>query len=189
MNKIFKVFVVLFFVFISCICSVNAENIYFANNKYELNLSDTYVNKGVVTNDYYLNGEYKDHWSNLISISYYPEVNSPIKFSNDFDKRIEANDKCVLLKFVQNKKQNIAVISYLENVEQNGKFFFVYNIYKYEKHPDKGMMALRYAKKYEFMTNEEIKHIASEVKEINNDYMEQIIIAPIPPIVDKSVQN
>lgn len=47
---------------------------------------------------------------------------------------------------MQNKKKDVAIISYLENVVQDDKTFFIYNIYKYEKHPKKGMMILRFAK-------------------------------------------
>ena len=76
----------------------------------------------------------------------------------------------------------------MENVIQDDKTFFIYNnIYKYEKHPKKGMMILRFAKKYVFNSKEEITHIAQEVKAINNDYMEQIIISPIPQIVVKHI--
>ena len=48
-------------------------------------------------------------------------------------------------------------------------------------------MILRFAKKYVFNSKEEITHIAQEVKAINNDYMEQIIISPIPQIVVKHI--
>ena len=119
----------------------------------------------------------------MIGIYYYPEISNPLKFAADTDKRIESKENFLLLKFVQNKKQDIAVISYLENIAQNDKTYFIYNIYKYEKHPKKGMMVLRFAKKYVFNTKDEITKIGHEVKAINDEYMEKIIVSPIPPVV------
>ena len=93
----------------------------------------------------------------------------------------------LLLKFIQNKKQDIAVISYLENIIQNDTTYFIYNICKYEKHPEKGTLVLKFAKKYVFNTKEEITKIARDIKAVNNDYMEQMIILQIPEIVEKEI--
>ena len=49
------------------------------------------------------------------------------------------------------------------------------------------MMVLRFAKKYFFKTNDEITKIGHEVKGINDDLMEQLIVTPIPPIVEKDI--
>ena len=45
------------------------------------------------------------------------------------------------------------------------------------------MMVLRFAKKYVFNTKDEITKIGHEVKAINDEYMEKIIVSPIPPVV------
>ena len=70
------------------------------------------------------------------------------------------------MKFIANKKQNKAVLSFLDSGEIEGKAYFEHNIYKYEPHPKKGMMILRYAKKYFSLTNEDAVKIAQEIKEI-----------------------
>jgi hypothetical protein len=128
------------------------------------------------SNQYYKKSETPDSWTSRIETLYYPEVENPLKYASEQDKIIENDDKCVLLKFIQNKKQGIAIISYLENsIERDGKVF-THNICKYEKHPVKGIVMIRYAKKYYFNTDEEITNIGHEIRRINNDYMEQMII-------------
>lgn len=184
MNKLLKNFILILFLS-AFFQPVSAENIHFNDKIYDLKYNEISTVNKISENEYFLNGESRENWTSMVGIYYYPEISNPIKFSNDVDKKIEDDNRCVLLKFMQNKKQDIAIISYLENMEKEGKHFFVYNIYKYEKHPDKGMMVLRFAKKYDFITNEDIKKIGYEIRNINNDYMEKLIIAPIPPIVEK----
>ena len=67
----------------------------------------------------------------------------------------------------------------------NDKTYFIYNLCKYEKHPKKGILELKFSKKYVFNTKEEITQIGKEIKSINNDYMEQMVILHIPAIVEK----
>lgn len=186
MRKFCLCYLFLFLVFLILSQAVKAENIHFNDDIYKLKASET-LSGNVIRNDYYKDNENPNFWTSMVEIKYYPDVTSPIKYSNDADKKIESDDKCVLLKFIQNKKNEIALISYLENGIQQDKTFFIYNIYKYEKHPKKGMMVLRFAKKYVFNTKEEIVKMANEVKTVNNDYMERLIISPIPPIVEKQI--
>lgn len=182
--KCFYYYIILFLVFLISTQPVKAENIHFNNDIYKLKAADTGT-AGSVINTYFKDNENDKYWTSKIEIIYFPDISSPVKYSNNIDKKIESDEACVLLKFVQNKKKEISVISYLENQTQQEKTFFIYNIYKYEKHPQKGMMTLRFAKKYLFNTNEDIVKMAKEVKETNNDYMERIIISPIPPIIEK----
>ncbi len=150
--------------------NVLAESIHFGD----------YIYKPKSENQYYKENESPENWTSKIDVFYYPEISNPLKYAADEDKRIEDNEKCVLLKFVQNKKQSIALISYLENgIERDGNFF-AYNIYKYQKHPKKGIVVMRYVKKYMFNSNEEISKIGQEIRQINNDYMERMIITDIP---------
>ncbi len=179
-------FYILFLVLVLIISqSVKAENIHFNDDIYKLKTTDTATKTNVIENNYYKDKENADFWTSKISILYYPDINNPIKYSNETDKKIESDEKCVLLKFVQNKKKDVALISYLENGVQQNKAFFVYNILKYEKHPKKGMMALKFSRKYVANSKEEILKMVQELKNVNNDYMERIIISPIPPIVEK----
>ena len=123
----------------------------------------------------------------MVGIYYYPEVSNPLKFANEEDKKIEAKENDVLLKFIENKKQNKAALSYLENGNLNRRNFFEYIIYKFEKHPDKGMMVLRYAERYFFISDAEITQIGNKVKESNDEFMKTIVTSPIPPVVEKDV--
>ena len=62
-------------------------------------------------------------------------------------------------------------------------------IFKYEKHPTKVMMTLRYAIRYFFNNNDEITALARKVKAENDEYLTKIIESPIPPIIKKNINN
>lgn len=161
---------------------VFAENIYFCDSIYKL---DQINNQGKtsISNEYFKDNENTSSWSSKIIINYLPEVSNPLKYASDFDKKITKEENLLLLKFVQNKKRDIAVLSYLENEITDGYAYFIYNIWKFEKHPQKGIMTLKFAKRYKINSDNDIKNFANEIKKVNDDYMERIIISPIPPIV------
>ena len=182
MKKLLSVLIV----FLGLNLSALAENIHSNDLIYKLKTVDKNGTK--LENDYYIDGENDDFWTSKVEITYLPEVSNPLKYASEVDKKVSVNEKKLLLKFVQNKKLDIAVLTYLENEISDDCACFVYNVMKYEKHPDKGIMALRFAKKYKVNTNDDIQKIANEVKAINDDYMERIIISPIPPIVKENSQ-
>ena len=167
--------------------NVKAENVLFNNDTYILKSGKfSEINKGY-ENEYYPENDKKSNWRKMIGIYYYPEIKDPIKFAQNADKEIETKASVVLLKFIANKKQDKAILSVLDIGKQDGKNYFEHDIYKYEPHPKKGMMLLKYAKRYFFSTDDEITKIGHEIRDINDDLMEQLIISPIPPIVEKDI--
>ena len=167
--------------------NVKAENVLFNNDTYILKSGKfSEINKGY-ENEYYPENDKKSNWRKMIGIYYYPEIKDPIKFAQNADKEIETKASVVLLKFIANKKQDKAILSVLDIGKQDGKNYFEHDIYKYEQNTKKGMMLLKYAKKYFFSTDDEITKIGHEIRDINDDLMEQLIISPIPPIVEKDI--
>ena len=190
LNEIFKMLsflVILAVIIVFCSQKANAEEIHFDNTKYILKYSVySPLAKGYM-NEYFPANETRAYWTQMIGIYYYSEEKSPIKFAQEFDKTIESADNTVLLKLIENKKQDKAVVSFLVNNSENGKNYFEYNIYKYEKHPDKGTMMLKYATKYFCTNDKEITAIGNKIRDDNDKYLEQIILSPIPPIVEKTM--
>jgi len=86
-----------------------------------------------------------------------------------------------------NVSNDIAGDAYLENGSADGKNFFTYNVYKYEKNPTKGITEFRYAIKYFFKDKAEIVSIANTVRDENDKYMTMLISSAIPPIVEKEL--
>ncbi len=178
-----KNFIIILLLLLTTTISTLAENIHFNESIYKLKTIENEDNE--ISNEYYTDYETEDNWTSFVKIIYYPEISNPLKFASEFDKKISTKEDSLLLKFIQNKKHDIAVISYLENEIDNNYAYFIYNVLKYEKHPQKGIMVLKFSKKYPIKNNDDIKKIATEIKTINNDYMERIVISPIPPIVNK----
>ena len=183
MKRIFFILLTLFAVQISSL----AEDIHFDNEVYTLKYSSLAPTTNGYGNEYFKKYENVSNWTKMIGIYYYPNEKDPIKYAENFDKTIENTDNSVLLKLIENKKSDKAAISFLVNGCENAKKYFEYDIYKFEKHPDKGMMVLKYAVKYFFTSEGEIKKIAEKVKKENDKYLEMIITSPIPQIVEKDI--
>ena len=51
------------------------------------------------------------------------------------------------------------------------------------------MLALRYAVRYVFANDEDIAKIGNNIREHNDEYLQQIISSPMPQIVEKEVNE
>ena len=181
-----KLFTVLALFIGSTFCC--AEELHFNNEVYTLKYSAIAPKTGGYGNEYFKKYENISSWTKMIGIYYYPEESSPLKFVEEFDKIVENTDNSVLLKIVENKKSDKAVISFLVNGSENAKKYFEHDIYKFEKHPTKGMVAVKYAVKHYFTNNNEINKIANEVKAENDKYLEMLISSSIPPVVERDIK-
>lgn len=166
---------------------VMAEEIHFGNDTYALKYSAlSPAMKGYI-NEYYKNNENSDNFSKSIGIYYYPEESNPLKLAEEFDKTVEASENSVLMKLIENKKQDKALLSFLVNNSINNNKFFEYNVYKYEKHPTKGVMVLKYSARYPFQSNDEITSIGNKVRDEEDGLLTMLATSPIPPIVEKDL--
>ena len=180
----------LFLTFIALLCTpliVLAEQIHFDNETYNLKFSALAPKTNGYGNEYYKNNENVSNWTKMVGVYYYPEENDPIKFAQNFDKTIENTDNSMLLKLVENKKTDKAVMSFLINNCENSKNYFEYDLYKFEKHHDKGMIVSKYAAKYFFKDNSEITKIAQNIKKNKDKYLGLFIVSPTPTIVEEYI--
>jgi len=164
-----------------------SEDIHFDNETYKLKFSALAPSTNGYGNEYYKQSENASNWTKMIGIYYYPEENSPIEYSQEFSDIIDETDNSLLLKLVENKKTNQAVISFLVNGEENSQKFFEYDAYKFEKHPTKGIVVSKYAARYNFSNDAEINQIAKSIKQNNDKYLELLIISGMPSVVEKDI--
>lgn len=181
-----RIFFTILAIFMTQIISY-AEEIHFDNEVYKLKYSAIAPQTNGYGNEYFRNSENVGNWVKMIGVYYYPDVSNPIKYAEDFDKTVENTENSVLLKLIENKKADKAAISFLVNGCENAKKYFEYDIYRFEKNPDKGMMVLKYAVKHYFTNDTEIKKIAENIKKNNDKYLETIITSAIPLLVEKDV--
>ena len=165
----------------------NAEEIYFESEVYKLKYSAIAPQTQGYGNEYFRNSENVGNWSKMIGVYYYPNENNPIKYAENFDKTVENTENSVLLKLIENKKADKAAISFLVNGCENAKKYFEYDIYKFEKYQNKGMVVVMYAVKYFFTNNNQIKTIAENIKKNNDKYLEIIITSTTPAIIEKEI--
>lgn len=180
----------LLFILYALLCSqivCFAEEIHFDNEVYKLKFSALAPKTNGYGNEYYKNTENIEHWTKMIGIYYYPSEDNPIKYAQNFDKIVENTENSMLLKLIENKKTNKSVISFLVNGCENSKKYFEYDVYKFEKHPSKGMLITKYAKKYHFTKDQEIENIAKQIKNNNDKYLEMLILSDTPRIIEEDV--
>ena len=163
--------------FLALLCSqiiALSEEIHFDNNVYTLKYSAIVPQTKGYGNEYFLKSENVSNWNKMIGVYYYPEENNPIKYAQDFDKTIENTENSMLLKYIENKKCDKAALSFLVNGCENAKKYFEYDVYKFEKHPSKGMIVTKFASKHFFAHENEIEQIAQAIKENNDKYLEML---------------
>lgn len=187
MKNVLNILALTLLISLTCACAANADEIKFDNQNFVLKATAQSLNVPNALNEYFPKGENHENWTRMLGVYHLPEEKDPIKYAEKFDKEIESQDTCVLLKFAKNKKVDQAVISFLENGQENGKNFFTYNVYKYEKNPVKGITEFKYSVKYFFKNDAEIKTIANTVRQENDKYMTMLISSAIPPIVEKEL--
>lgn len=168
------------------LCSC-AEEIHFDNEVYKLKYSAIAPQTKGYGNEYFRGSENVGNWIKMIGVYYYPEENNPLKYVENFDKTVETTDNSVLLKLIENKKCNKAAISFLVNGCENNRKYFEYDIYKFEKAPNKGMIVVKYAVKHFFTNDNEIKTIAENIRQNNDKYLETIISSQVPSVIEKDI--
>lgn len=167
--------------------SVVAEEIHFDNEVYKLKFSALAPKTNGYGNEYFKAAENVSNWTKMVGVYYYPSEDNPIKYAQNFDKTIENTENSVLLKLIENKKANKAAISFLVNGCENNKKYFEYDIYKFEKHPVRGMIVIKYAVKHFFSNDSEIPKLAQRIKKDNDKYLEMLIISPTPKVIEKDI--
>ena len=153
----------LIFTILTILCSPIfsfAEEIHFDNEVYKLKFSALAPKTQGYGNEYFKTSENVSNWTKMVGVYYYPQEDNPIKYAQNYDKTVEKTDNSMLLKFIENKKADKAAMSFLVNGCENTKKFFEYNVYKFEKHPKRGMIVIKYAVKHFFNNNSDIQKIA-----------------------------
>ena len=177
----------LFLIFCLILCSqlvCLAEEICFDNEVYKLKFSALAPSTNGFGNEYFKGSENVSDWTKMIGVYRYPNETSPIKYAQNFSKTVENTDNSMLLKLIENKKSDKSIVSYLVNGCENNKKFFEYDVVKFEKHPQKGMVMTKYATRYFFKNDSEIEKLAQNVKENNDTYLEMLAISQTPKVIE-----
>lgn len=164
-----------------------SEEIYFDNEVYKLKFSALAPQTNGYGNEYYKGLENASEWSKMIGVYYYPNESNPIKYAQDFDKIVENTENSMLLKLIENKRSDKSALSLIVNGCESAKKYFEYDIYKFEKHPTKGMLVTKYAQKYYFSHKDEITALANQIKENNDKYLEMIVMSSPPRIIEEDI--
>lgn len=173
-------------------CAIAKQNddmpaIKFNGTKYTLLYSAKSKELGSYMNEYYKQRESYASWSELIGVYHYPDAFYPIKhaalFQAYLDKlgysnvlEVDEETESAILDFVVINKEKLPII-----VE--------YNIFKYEKSPVCGTLAIQYAKRIRVNSPLELKDVSESINSERKKLIKHIKKTNIPELVTKNAEN
>ena len=88
------------------VCAAQADEIKFDNQNFVLKATAQSLNVPNALNEYFPKNEDHNNWTQMLGIYHLPDEKDPIKYAESFDKEIEQDEMCVLLKFAWLKCSN-----------------------------------------------------------------------------------
>lgn len=166
--------------------NIFAPRLRFNNQTFVLKFSQKSPLTGGYMNEYYLEDEGYNDWTQLIGVYYFPFKNSPISIGKKYQKLFIDTESSGIV--IMNIKEDTAVIMQtlhgFEPVE-NAEF----NIFRYEKAPQKGVIALQYARRYFIEYPPEINEAKKDIEKNRFEWLKKMDEIPIPPIITKNIDK
>ena len=176
-------------ILISCIkadCQ-ESNSIYFNNEKYVLLYSEKTPEHAGYLNEYFKHGEYQNNWSEIINVIHFPNAYSPIDHAQDFSRylnSIHCPNACEI-----NEDKNSAILDFILIDGQKLPIILEFNVFKYEKYPECGTIAIQYVKRYSVYSTKQVDKIKKEFKKFRPKTLKKIQTVEIPAIVKQNINE
>ncbi|MGN0018179.1 MAG: hypothetical protein ACI37S_03965 [Candidatus Gastranaerophilaceae bacterium] len=175
MKKLFfTLFSILFF-----ISSANAEKMEFNGEVYNLQYS-TKTDVGYV-NEYIRNFEHTDDWNKILIITYYNNTDDAAEYMDKYAKQIKMLPNYTFQSYDEIKK----ILAF--NTNYFNSDYFDFNIMKFKKHNDKGIIGMQYIQKYYYSNERDIATQLVRAKAIGEKIIKVFDEKPIPEIIQKEI--
>lgn len=162
-------------------------SIKFNGGKYSLLYSAKNPQTGAYMNEYYKPNEGYTSWNELIGVHYFPDAYSPIDQAKSFRAYL-SEARCPSAIDV-NENENTAVLDFMLMDTNKLPIILEFNIFKYEKSPVCGTIALQYAKRYRINNSLEIDSVKKSFKKSRDNYIKQVKKTHIPVLVTVDVDK
>lgn len=158
-----------------------------STKNYELKFSNCNTNSLTCMNEYYRLKEKGWDWTELVTVHYLGKQKDVMTYAKKL-QRISPYSGDILY----NKAKDTALVSFMipYKDKKNRKGAIEQNIFRIENAPDgKGLVAIQYACRHPFNTDEERENTKIAAKKVQDKYIQIIANVEIPALVLKSFQN
>jgi len=164
-----------------------AESIKFDDKDYELKFSTNAALSGGYINEYIPKNQNLNKWVEMIAIHTLPNVSDPKQFAQNLGNMLNKKYGTKIYLII-NEKENMAVLSFILPSSNTGSRFLEYNLWKYKKYNDGGIIGLQYAKRVYIGKNTNLNLIGKELSKNHPIWVNKIIKMPYPKLQTKNIQ-
>lgn len=184
------IILILLLMFTCTICvAKNSELpvIKFKGNVFSLLYSAKNESVGTYMNEYYKPKEGYNNWTELIAVHYYPNAYSPINQAHAMRDFLGAGLCPSALE--EDEENNSAILDFVLIENKSFPIIVEFNIFKYEKSPICGTIALQYAKRYRVNNGIDIDNVKKDFAKSRTKLIKQVNNITIPDLVTVDIDN
>ena len=181
----------IFWIILILICSINpvfckdTHCLKYNGIKYSLQYSTKDKENNGYLNEYFKPGESYDNWSEMVAVYHFPNIYSPINQLESFRDYLNIINCPNAVKI--NEDKNYGIIDFIMLDSKKLPIIIEFNVFKYEKSPVCGTIAVQYAKRYLVTNNLQINNIKKDFKKIRKNTLKKIEHFEAPPVVEKEI--
>ena len=159
----------------------------FNKSKYELLYSSKNKETNSYINEYYKHNESYTNWTELLAVHHFKNSYSPIDQAKLLKEGLSSMG-CPSAIDV-NEKNNTATIDFIIINTKQIPVIIEFNVFKYEKDPICGTIALQYAKRYLLNDRLAIEKIKKSFAKSRVKYIKKVNKFEMPKLIEASVEN
>lgn len=192
MKKILTLIVSALFLSCGYVCAKQDKKVImpainFGGNKYSLYYSAKIAETGGYINEYYKPNQTYAGWNELIGVHHYPTAFYPIDHARAFKDFLNASGGQAFLEIYD--EDNMAILYFTVVSDKRLPIVLEFNVFKYQKSPICGTVALQYAKRYLLNNGLEVDGLKRDFANNALKYIKRIEKLEIPDIVTVEIEK
>lgn len=196
-EDIMKKFLTILFIFLFCVIGSNPAfakkskvkmpTVKYKGSVYTLYFSEKSKELGGYLNEYYKQNEMYTNWTELIGVQHYPRVSSPIEHAKEFQTYFTS--KNIKSNLGIDEDRNMAIIDFIMMNKNKLPIILEYNIFKFEKSPLKGVVAIQYAQRYLVGNPLEIDEVEKKIAKKKSKKIKALRRLEIPALINTPIDK
>ena len=156
-------------------------------SKFTLYFSTKSPETGSYINEYYKQGETYESWTELVAVHHFPSAYSPIDYAKTTNEQLSLmNCPCSM---ELDEENNSAMVDFILMDTSRLPVILEFNIFKYEKSPICGSIALQYAKRYLIYNTLEVDKIKKMFEKDRTKYLNKVRKLEIPDLITYDIER
>ena len=159
----------------------------FQGDKYQLQYSTKSEENNGYLNEYFKSGEGINTWSEMIAVHHFPNMYSPISQAESFREYLDEIN-CPSAIYLD-EENNTGMLDFILIDGKQLPIILEFNIFKYEKSPECGTIAIQYAKRYSVSNTFDIEAVKEEFAKLRKKALKDINKIEIPQIINSPLNE